>query len=152
MVPEALSRSRKWTLVKLIHYIISFGSQSLGTEILEYFHFREGFHTVSAFVQQRQKLSAAAMEELFRLFCSWIDSTPTLFKGYRITTVDGSDLSLPYNPKEYNVIGDKHYSTLHLNCLYDVCNRVLLDAVIQHGKKENLACLCGLCVTLRFID
>lgn len=137
LVPKAFSRSRKWTLDKLIHFILSFGSQSLGTEILEYFHFQEGFPTVSAFVQQRQKLSAAAMEELFRLFCSRTDSAPTLFKGYRITAVDGSDLSLPYNPKEDNVIGDNHFSTLHLNCLYDVCNRVFLDAVIQHGKKEN---------------
>ncbi|MDE7431426.1 MAG: IS4 family transposase [Lachnospiraceae bacterium] len=137
LVPAAFSRARKWPLDKLIHFILSFGSQSLGTEILEYFHFQEGFPTVSSFVQQRQKLSAAAMEELFRLFCRRTDSTPTFFKDYRLIAVDGSDLSLPYNPKEDNVIGDNHSSTLHLNCLYDVCGRVFLDAVIQKGKKEN---------------
>lgn len=137
LVPQAFSRTRKWPLDKLIHFILSFGSQSLGTEILEYFHFQEGFPTVSSFVQQRQKLSAAAMEELFRLFCRRTDSTPAFFKDYRLIAVDGSDLSLPYNPKEDNVIGDNHYSTLHLNCLYDVCGKVFLDAVIQKGKKEN---------------
>lgn len=39
LVPKAFSRTRKWPLDKLIHFILSFGSQSLGTEILEYFQF-----------------------------------------------------------------------------------------------------------------
>ena len=72
LIPGAFSRSRKWTLDKLIHFMLSLGSQSLGTEIFEYFHFQEGFPTVSAFVQQQQKLSAVAMEDLFRLFGSRI--------------------------------------------------------------------------------
>lgn len=51
-------------------------------------------------------------------------------------TIDGSELSLPYNPNEDNVMGDNHYSTLHLNSLYDVCSNVFMDAVIQCGNKK----------------
>ena len=43
LVPKAFSRTRKWPLDKLIHFILSFGSQSLGTEILVYFQFQDGF-------------------------------------------------------------------------------------------------------------
>lgn len=49
LVPKAFSRTRKWPLDKLIHFILSFGSQSLGTEILEYFQFQDGFPSVSFF-------------------------------------------------------------------------------------------------------
>ncbi|MBS4981681.1 MAG: hypothetical protein KHZ72_10140 [Lachnospiraceae bacterium] len=34
LVPR-VSGTRKWPLDKLIHFILSFGSQSLGTEILD---------------------------------------------------------------------------------------------------------------------
>ena len=60
-----------------------------------------------------------------------------LFKHYRLLAVDGSDLTLPYNPRENNVIADNHVSTLHLNALYDVCNKRFLDVVIQQALKED---------------
>lgn len=137
LVPKAFSRTRKWPLDKLIHFILSFGSQSLGTEILEYFQFQDGFPSVSSFVQQRKKLSFQAMENLFKLFYNRTESDPVLFKGYRIAAIDGSELSLPYNPNEENVIGENHHSTLYLNSLYDVCGKVFMDSVIQHGKERN---------------
>lgn len=105
LVPKAFSRKRKWSLDKLIHFILSFGSQSLGTEMLEYFQFQEGFPSVSSFVQQRKKLSFHAMENLFQLFYNRTESAPVLFKRYRIAAIDGSELSVPYNPNEENVIG-----------------------------------------------
>lgn len=130
-------RKRKWPLDKLIHFILSFGSQSLGTEILEYFQFQEGFPSVSSFVQQRKKLSFHAMENLFKLFYNRTESDPVLFKGYRIAAIDGSELSVSYNPNEENVIGENHHSTLYLNSLYDVCSKIFMDSVIQHGKERN---------------
>lgn len=66
LIPGSFSRTRKWPLDRLIHFILSFGSQSLGTEILEYFQFQKDFPSVSAFVQQRKKLSFRAMEDLLR--------------------------------------------------------------------------------------
>lgn len=137
LVPRAFSKTRKWSLDKLIHFILSFGSQSFGTETLEYFQFQEGFPSVSSIVQQRKKLSFHAMENLFKLFYNRTESDPALFKGYRIAAIDGSELSVPYNPNEKNVMGENHHFTLYLNSLYDVCSKIFMDSVIQHGKERN---------------
>lgn len=70
-------------------------------------------------------------------FNARITKNPKLFKNYRILSVDGPDLSPPYNPNDENVIGETHVSTLHLNALYDVINRQFLDVIIQRALQEN---------------
>ena len=132
-----LCRKRKWDFSTLMRFILSFGSNSLGYEVGNFFEYQEGFPTVSSFVQQRQKLDYSAFRYLFDKFNECIDDHPVLFKQYRLLAVDGSDLTLPYNPKENNVIADNHVSTIHLNALYDVCNKRFLDVVIQQALKEN---------------
>lgn len=117
-----LSRKRKWNSATLIRFILSFGSNSLGYEIGNFFEYKKDFPSTSSFVQQRQKLHYSAFQALFENFNARITKKPKLFKNYRLLSVDGSDLSLPYNPKEENVIGENHVSTLHLNALYDVIN------------------------------
>lgn len=130
-------RNRKFNFSTLMKFILSFGSNSLGHEIGEFFEYKEGFPTVSAFVQQRKKLNYTALEYLFHEFNKQTELEPALFKNYRLLAIDGSDLTLPYNPKEENVIGDNHVSTLHLNALFDVCSKKFLDATVQKGLKEN---------------
>jgi len=130
-------RNRKFDFSTLMQFILSFGSNSLGHEIGEFFEYKEGFPTVSAFVQQRKKLSYTALEHLFHKFNKKTDLEPSLFNGYRLLAIDGSDLTLPYNPKEENVIGDNHVSTLHLNALFDVCSKKFIDTIVQKGLKEN---------------
>ena len=130
-------RNRKFDLSTLMRFILSFGSNSLGYEIGEFFEYEEGFPTVSAFVQQRKKLSYTALEYLLHEFNKRTETQPVLFKNYRLLAIDGSDLSLPYNPNEGNVIGTNHVSTLHLNALYDVCNKKFVDAIVQNALKEN---------------
>lgn len=132
-----LCRKRKWDFSTLMRFILSFGSNSLGHEVGNFFEYQDGFPTVSAFVQQRQKLDYSAFRYLFEKFNECIDDQPVLFKEHRLLAVDGSDLTLPYNPRENNVIADHHVSTLHLNALYDVCNKRFLDVVIQQALKEN---------------
>lgn len=132
-----LSRKRKWDPATLIRFILSFGSNSLGHEIGEFFEYKESFPSVSSFVQQRQKLHYSAFQALFEQFNSRIAGKPALFKDHRVLAVDGSDLSLPFNPKEENVIGDNHVSTLHLNALYDVINKQFLDVIIQRALHED---------------
>lgn len=131
------TRQRKFDFETLIKFILSLGSNSLGHEIGEFFEYKEGFPTVSAFVQQRKKLLYTALEYLFHAFNKYIDLEPTLFKGYRLLAIDGSDLTLPYNPKENNVIGNNHASTLHLNAAFDVGSKQFVDAIIQKGCEKN---------------
>ena len=133
----SFSRKRKWDLPTVIRFILSLGSNSLGYEIGEFFGYAKDFPTVSSFVQQRKKLSYSALEHIFHQFTEGMTENPRLFKGYRLLAIDGSDLTLPYNPKEDNVIGSNHVSTLHLNALFDVCNKTFVDAIVQKGLKEN---------------
>lgn len=133
----SFSRKRKFSFETLIEFILSLGSNSLGHEIGEFFEYKEGFPTVSAFVQQRKKLDYTALKYLFHEFNTRSNLEPTLYKGYRLLAIDGSDLSLPYNPKEDNVIGNNHSSTLHLNAAFDVGSKQFVDAIVQKGLKEN---------------
>lgn len=134
---SSFSRNRKWDVKTILRFILSLGSNSLGHEIGEFFEYKEGFPTVSSFVQQRKKLSFSALEHIFHQFTQCTIENPGLFKGYRLLAIDGSSLTLPYNPKEDNVIGDNHVSSLHLNALFDVCNKIFLDAIVQKGLEEN---------------
>lgn len=133
----SFTRKRKFGFETLMRFILSLGSNSLGHEIGEFFEYSEGFPTASAFVQQRKKLSYKAFKHLFHEFNRQNDNSPTLFQGYRLLAIDGSDLSLPYNPDEDTVVGKNHLSTLHLNAAFDVETKQFVDAVVQKGIKEN---------------
>lgn len=133
----SFTRQRKVGFETLMRFILSLGSNSLGHEIGEFFEYREGFPTSSAFVQQRQKLDCTTFKYLFNELNKRSNLRPTLYRGYRLLAIDGSDLSLPYNPEEDNVIGTNHSLTLHLNVAFDVGSKQFVDAVVQKGLKEN---------------
>lgn len=131
------SRQRKFGFETLMKFILSFGSNSLGHEIGEFFEYSEGFPTASAFVQQRKKLSYMAFKYLFHEFNTRSSVEPSLFKGYRLLAIDGSDLPLPYNPLEDNVMKNNHLSSMHLNAIFDVQTRQFVDAIVEKGGKDN---------------
>ncbi len=129
-------RMRKLGFASVIHLILSMGSSSLGQEILKYFQFQDDFPSVSAFVQQRQKIKPDAFAELFRRF-SLLQEDFSLFNGYRLLAVDGSDLILPLNSAEIHAFAESKCSMLHLNALFDIRNKQYVDVVIQGRKEMN---------------
>lgn len=60
---------------------------------------------------------------------------------------DGSDLAISYTPKnsatyrQHNSVelSQKGYNQLHLNALYDLSNRIYLDALVQPGSHPDEA-------------
>ena len=55
---------------------------------------------------------------------------------------DGSDLNIVRNPEDTDTYfqsspTDKGFNQLHLNALYDLCEKWYTDAVIQPARKEN---------------
>ncbi|MCT4686855.1 GyrI-like domain-containing protein [Vallitalea sp.] len=67
---------------------------------------------------------------------------PSLFNGYRLLAVDDSDLCTAQNPEEFNnhfsnTSNAKGYNLLHLNAMYDLCNRIYVDSIVQPGRKED---------------
>ena len=135
------TRERKLSFEQVLKSVLSMTGKSLRGELLEYFNLNPSMPTVSAFVQQRNKVTYRAFEELFHTFTNAVDET-CLFKGYRLLAVDGSDFHTPTNRNEISSFfeysnGQKPHNLLHLNALYDLQRRIYTDAIVQDGKHEN---------------
>lgn len=135
------SRKRKLPFQKTINTILSLTGKSLSNELLDIFDLNISMPTVSAFIQQRNKIDYRAFEALFHSFTNAVNE-PKLFKGYRLLAVDGSDLHTPTNPDDTasfyeGTNGQKPYNLIHLNALYDLNRRIYVDAIIQDGRKCN---------------
>ena len=135
------TRNRKLPFEKLLMLLVKMGGHSLRDEMLDCLDFKATPATVSALVQQRCKLLPEALEYLFREFTDRCHK-PKLYKGYRLLAVDGSDLQFTANPNDPlsyfpGVNGQKPYSFLHLNALYDLNSNLYLDAVVQKRRAAN---------------
>ena len=134
-------RTRKLPFEKVVNSILSMSCKDLKCELMDFFEFDKNLPTVSAFVQQRAKISSVAFEMLFRNFTSSI-MKQKFYKGYRLLAVDGSDLHTPTNKKETNSFysgtnGQKPYNLIHLNALYDIMNNLYVDAIVQPSHNAN---------------
>jgi len=108
---------------------------------MEYFKYDINAATSSTFVQQRDKILPEAFEFLFHKFTNAFDKLKT-FDGYRLLAVDGSDLNIFHNPENTDSYFQskperKGFNQVHINAMYDVCNRLYVDSIIQPGRKEN---------------
>ncbi|PWW00866.1 hypothetical protein DFQ01_1118 [Paenibacillus cellulosilyticus] len=123
--------------------LITMGGNSLYKELLESEGYDVNTATASAFVQQRNKILPSAVESLFHIFTqSYTDIKD--YRGYRLLAVDGSDLQIATDPTEMNTYylnqpKTKGYNLLHLNAVYDLCNRLYIDHCsaakgMQRGK------------------
>ncbi len=133
------SRNRKLDFSETVRVLLSMGGNSLGVELLEYFSYDIQTVTKSAFIQRRDKISPHAFEFLFHTFTDTINTTKHL-DDYRLLAVDGSDLSISFNPNDDethfpNGPKAKGFNLLHLNALYDLKSRLYVDALVQPGRK-----------------
>ena len=135
------TRDRKLPFEKLLTLLVKMGGHSLRDEMLDCLGSKGSPVSVSALVQRRSKLLPEALEYLFHEFTSRCHN-PKLYKGYRLLAVDGSDLQFTANPNDPlsyfpGVNGQKPYSFLHLNALYDLGSNLYLDAVVQKRRAAN---------------
>lgn len=134
-------RNRKLPFEKMMYSILSMSGKDLKCELMDFFDLNKNLPTVSAFVQQRNKISTTAFETLFHQFTNSFPQQK-LYKGYRLLAVDGSDLHTPTNPQEKSCYypgtnGQRAYNLMHLNAMYDLMNNIYVDAVVQGSKNEN---------------
>lgn len=135
------SRDRKLPFEKVVAILVSMGGGSLRNELIDYFHCSADMASASAFVQRRSQLLPEALEYLFHRFTE-TTSTEHFYKGYRLLAVDGSDLQIFADPKDTDSYypgtnGQKHYSMLHINAVYDLLSRTYQDVLIQKGRRMN---------------
>lgn len=144
MNPESdFTRNRKLKLYEMVRIILSMGGQSLKLELLDYFRFNTETATSSAFVQQRNKIKAELFESLFHHFTPKLPCTKH-YSGYRLLAIDGSDFNVPNNSKDPIFLQSdqsdkniKNVSLAHLDAIYDLSNRIYLDATIQPKTKVD---------------
>ena len=68
--------------------------------------------------------------------------SPMTENDLRILAVDGSDIHIPSDPNDVDSFfpgtnGQKPYNLVHLNALYDLKQRIYLDAIIQKRLNWN---------------
>ena len=135
------SRTRKLPFEKVLALLVSMGGGSLRNELIDHFHCSADMASAPAFVQRRAQLLPEALEYLLHRFTEET-AGERLYKGCRLLAVDGSDLQIfadPNDPDSYypGANGQKHYSLLHINAVYDLLSRTYQDILIQKGRKAN---------------
>ena len=145
------TRDRKIPFDMLLHFQISMESGSVNHELLKYFNFDAQAPSLSAFYQQRAKLSDDVFQKLFYRFNSCFAPKALLKGRYQLLACDGSGFTFTRNPKDtesyYAPSGrsQKGYNQMYLVPLYDLLNKVYIDAVVQPMRKRNeFAALYGL--------
>ena len=121
--------------------MLSMGGKSLTSELMKYFDYDADMATSSAFIQQRDKILSFTFEFLLNEFTHSFQDLRT-YEGYRLLAVDGSNLNIHHNPDDADTyfqtnVSVKGYNQLHLNAMYDLCNKLYVDVCIQPGRKEN---------------
>jgi len=135
------TRNRKLPFETIVHLLISMGGNSIYKELLESQGYDVNTATTSAFVQQRDKILPYAFEFLLHEFTEAYTDIKK-YRGYRLLATDGSDLHIATNPNDPDTFCqhspyEKGYNLLHLNALYDLCNRFYADALIQPKRQVN---------------
>lgn len=135
------TRKRKLDFKKMVHILLSMGGKSLKLELMDNFSYDTDTPTSAAFVQQRNKILPEAFQYLFHEFTKKTMSSKS-YNGYRLLAADGSDICIYHNPSDEetyfpNGPKAKGFNLLQLNALYDLCNRVFVDAHILPGRKMN---------------
>lgn len=137
------SRMRCISFRNVLAFPISQGPKAISKELPVFFR-SSSVPTASALRQQRNKVSFAAFQDVFRYFTdsclsSRLSSAP--LHKYHLLAVDGSRIVSAPNPFDVdssvlfqeNVIQNEH----HLNALYSLSYGVYCDAVVQPYRHMN---------------
>lgn len=135
------TRNRKISLKTLVELLISMGAGSINKELLDFFKFNVNLPSASAFVQQRSKLKSTALLYLLQEFASSFKKLKK-FRGYRLLAIDGSKIPIFFDPDDKDTFTISNQfgvggNYLQLNALYDICNKLYLDAFIQGYRSMN---------------
>ena len=138
-------RNRKLNLSNTIKLIMSLSNKSSQDEILDFFNHKDETPSLSALIQQREKLSDNLFPTLLAAFNSKFP-LENKHKGYQLLACDGSDINIFHNPNDSstyyrNPEAEKGFNEIHLDALYDLCNRRYLHINIdgRHDQNEQRA-------------
>jgi hypothetical protein len=128
----------------MLHFLIAAEGGSLAKEL----HSAGVDATPAAFSQRRAQITPEAFREVFMRFNGACGDSET-FHEYCVLATDGTTVNMPRNPKAPSFICNESaphgYNQLHLNPLYDVCNKTFFDAITQpEAQKDEIGALIEL--------
>ena len=133
-------KGKKLSFIEDMKILMSIGSSSLKKELYEYFDYDIDTVSLPGFIRSRVKIKEEAFKELMKMINKAYPCDKT-YKGYRLLSVDGSELSVFTDPDDYDTYKDqsntKGCSSLHINALYDILNRRYLDNISQLLRKKD---------------
>ena len=141
---EQSLRKSKLSIRDTIQLIIGAEGGSLAKEL-----HRAGCDvSASALSQRRAQIPVNVFRDIFMEFNGECVDRET-FRGLRLLAVDGTAVSIPRNPKSDSFVvhsgAPNGYNQLHLTPLYDILNKVYLEAVIQpEPQKDEIGALIEL--------
>ena len=145
------TRPKKLPLEDILRFPIFMKQDSTGSELLAYFgNDVDTAPTLSAYIQQREKLLPDTFRKLLHKFNAHFD--PALYKGDLVlTAVDGTGMSMSYNPgcpltfiKPNKASPDGH-NELHLTAALRVADGMYSDSVIQPAPQlDERAAFCDM--------
>jgi hypothetical protein len=141
------TRDRKLPFEMVIKLVLSMKGNTLNKELYDFFGRNpEEIVTSSAFIQQRDKLNENVFIDLFHRFNESMTDMKT-FRGYKLYAVDGSDINISYDeqaetymkPQKTKKDGElsKGYNQYHLNAVYDLLNKIYVEASITPKPTTN---------------
>lgn len=135
-------RNRKITFQDTIKLILAMKGNTLNKELYDYFgKDPKAIATSSAFIQQRDKLEEGTFKYLFYAFNESMTDFRT-YNGYKLYAIDGSDINVAYDENAATYCGkvnqyDSSCNMYHLNAIYDLLNKVYVDANLTPRPKWN---------------
>ena len=135
------TRKRKLPVERVISILLGMGKDALPDELIAHFNFASDAASAPAFVQQRAKLRPEAMEALFRHFSEAFPNE-RLYRGFRLLATDGCDIRIPLNPEDTETFfpgsdDKKPFNITKIGALYDLVNRVYVDALVEGKNIAN---------------
>ena len=138
------TRCRKLPFNTLITTMLRMEGQSMGNELISIFPRASETPSVSAFIQQRNKLKPGVFDDLFHALVLSTESVqlPKTINGLRLLAIDGSDIHIPTDPTHVESLislkqGRETYNMLHMNALYDLLQKTYVDEIIQDYNRMN---------------
>lgn len=140
----AFTRTKKLDFATMMRAVISMQGGTIKKELSKL-----GISTTaSAFVQRRDQILAEAFEFLFREFSKELPLDRKV-NGRLVFAVDGSDVASPSNPESplyvkpgpvsKNGVIPKTWCQTHINAIFDVLNKVYVDAVLPEKDERDAA-------------
>ncbi len=136
------TRNRKVGLRNLILMLLTMEDSCIKEELYRYFGRTTDAPSKSSFCKQRGKLSAEALPHLFHKFNEKLEKTLYMDK-YHLVACDGSAAEIFRNPNdpdtffEPNGKSKEGYNQIHINFLYSILDRRIVDVLVQPARKRN---------------